>query len=131
LLVSPLHHAIAIDSFKVDQLFILLVPELVVWFEGVGAVKFPSELDFVQNYLSIKSHFVIVMNRPLRANPPPQNLVFFVLVWHHAMTLPSFKLDKLLILPIPFLTPFRHGLQKSSKIVWMICSKVTDADDWI
>jgi hypothetical protein len=52
-------------SFKLDQLFILLPPELVV----VGAVIFPSEPDFVQNSLSIKSNSVIDMNGSLPTNP--------------------------------------------------------------
>jgi hypothetical protein len=50
-------------SFKLDQLFILLVPELVV------AVSFPSEPDFVQTFLSIKSKVVVDMIIPLLANP--------------------------------------------------------------
>jgi hypothetical protein len=59
-------------SFKIDQLFILLVPELVVGFVcGVGAIIFPSESDFVQEFLSVRSHFVIVLNAPLHANPNP------------------------------------------------------------
>jgi hypothetical protein len=39
-------------SFQLDELFILLVPELVVWFEGGGAFIFPSKPDFVQEFLS-------------------------------------------------------------------------------
>jgi hypothetical protein len=54
-------------SFKIDQLFIVLVPELVV----IGAVSLPSKPDFVQNYLSIKSNCVILMTGPLLMNPPP------------------------------------------------------------
>jgi hypothetical protein len=46
-------------SFKLDQLFTLLMPEHVV-----GQVIFPSEPDFVQTSLSIKSKFVIVMTVP-------------------------------------------------------------------
>jgi hypothetical protein len=64
----------AIDSFIFEQLFILLVPKLAVWFEGVGTVgvvRFPSEPDFVQKCLPIKSNFVIPMKGPLRANPNP------------------------------------------------------------
>jgi hypothetical protein len=60
----------AIFLFKLDKLFILLVPELVVWFEPVG-FTFPSEPDFVQTFVSIKSNFVIVMILPLLANPVP------------------------------------------------------------
>jgi hypothetical protein len=37
-------------SFELDQLFTLLVPELVIWFEVVSRdLNFPSEPDFVQN----------------------------------------------------------------------------------
>jgi hypothetical protein len=61
----------AIRSFKLDQFFILMVPELVVWFEFVGSVSFPCEPDFVQNYLSIKSNSVVLMKCPLRGNPLP------------------------------------------------------------
>jgi hypothetical protein len=57
--------------FKLDKLFMLLVPELVVWFEPVGLSSFPSEPDFVQTFLSIKSNFVVVMILPLLANPVP------------------------------------------------------------
>jgi hypothetical protein len=56
----------------------LLVPELVIWFEGVGAVNFPSKPDFVQNSLLIESHFVIVMNDPLHASPLPKRCIFIV-----------------------------------------------------
>jgi hypothetical protein len=38
----------AILSFKLNKMFILLEPALVVWFEGVGAASFPNESDFVQ-----------------------------------------------------------------------------------
>jgi hypothetical protein len=97
---------IAIDSFKLDQLFIVLVPDLVVWFEGVVVVSCPSEPDFVQHVLSIKSKFVAVVMRSLFVNPPPKRLVFLIAMWHHTMAIGSFKLDKLLILPIPFLIMF-------------------------
>jgi hypothetical protein len=59
----------AIFPFKLDQLFILLVPEHVVWF--AGALSFPNEPDSVQTFLSIKSQVVIGMIGPLCANPPP------------------------------------------------------------
>jgi hypothetical protein len=59
----------AIHSFKLDQLFVLLVPELVVWFEVVVTVRIPSEPDLVQEFLSIKSNFVVFMKAPLSANP--------------------------------------------------------------
>jgi hypothetical protein len=56
----------AIDSFKLDQLFILLVPEHVV-----ALVIFPSEPNFVQPSLSINPKFAIVMIVPLPCNPLP------------------------------------------------------------
>jgi hypothetical protein len=61
----------AIDSFKFDQLFILLVPERAVWFEDARNVSFPDKPDFVQKSLSISSHSVVPMKGPLRANPNP------------------------------------------------------------
>jgi hypothetical protein len=60
----------ALLSFKLDQLFILLVPDLVV-LDVVGTFKFPVEVEFVQKFLSIKSKFVMVMKAPLYTNPPP------------------------------------------------------------
>jgi hypothetical protein len=36
-------------SFKLDQLFTMLVPELIV----AGAIIFPSESDFLQEFLSV------------------------------------------------------------------------------
>jgi hypothetical protein len=98
----------AILPFKLHNLFILLVPELVV----VGGVWFPIEPDLVQNYLSVLSHFVIVMIAPLHANPPPKSLILLVPSWHHTMTILSFKLDKLVKLTIPFLIKSRHGAPK-------------------
>jgi hypothetical protein len=62
----------AILSFKFEQLFIVLVPELVVWFEeGVGVVNFPDEANFVEKSLSIQPKFVVNVTLPLRANPLP------------------------------------------------------------
>jgi hypothetical protein len=55
-------------SFKFDQLFMLLVPEL---FVAVATVNYPDEVEFVQKFLSIKSKFVIVMKAPLHSSPPP------------------------------------------------------------
>jgi hypothetical protein len=52
-------------SFKLDQLFILLVPELDV------VVNFPNEVEFVQKSLSILSKVVLDMNGPLPSNPLP------------------------------------------------------------
>jgi hypothetical protein len=59
----------AFVSFKLDQLFILLMPELVV--VVVPAVIFPSEPDCIQNSLSILSKFVVIMIDPLCINPQP------------------------------------------------------------
>jgi hypothetical protein len=59
----------AILSFKLDKLHMLLVPELLL--SVLGTFKFPSEPDFVQKSLSIKSNFVILMFAPLIINPPP------------------------------------------------------------
>jgi hypothetical protein len=62
----------AIIFFKqLDQLFIVLVPALVVWFDVVVAVSCPSEPDFVQTFLSIKSKSAIVLEGSLLTNPPP------------------------------------------------------------
>jgi hypothetical protein len=58
----------ALLSFKLDQLFMLLVPELVV-IGVVGAFNSPHEPDFVQNSLSVWSKFVVLMIAPLLANP--------------------------------------------------------------
>jgi hypothetical protein len=82
----------AILSFKLDQLFTLLVPELVVSFEVEGAVSFPDEPDFVQNSLSIKSNFVMVMQAPLLTNPHPKRCVILVPLSHLTMAILSFKL---------------------------------------
>jgi hypothetical protein len=57
----------SILSSKLDKLFILLVPVLVV---GIfGAFNCPSEPDFVQTFLSIMSNSVIPMIVPLVHNP--------------------------------------------------------------
>jgi hypothetical protein len=66
------HHAIAILFVELDKLFMLLMPELVVWFELVGGVSFPSEPNLVQESLSIKSHFVIDKSAPLKTDPLPK-----------------------------------------------------------
>jgi peptidoglycan/LPS O-acetylase OafA/YrhL len=100
-------------SFELDQLFMLLVPELVILVQGVGAVIFPSEPDFVQNSLAIKSMFVVAMMFSLCANPAPKRRVFLPSFWHHAMAISSFKLDKLFMFHLPFLIMFRHGSQQA------------------
>jgi hypothetical protein len=60
-------------SFIFDQLFMLLVPELVIGITVAPelAVISPSEPNFVQNTLSIKSKFVCSMTSPLTTNPVP------------------------------------------------------------
>jgi hypothetical protein len=52
------HRAMSFLSFKLDEFFMLLVPELVVWCEVAG---FPSEPGFVQNSFSINSNFVVLV----------------------------------------------------------------------
>jgi hypothetical protein len=95
----------AIVSFKLDQLFMLLTPELVV-VVLVGAVTFPSETDFIQHSLLIRSNFAVGVSCPLVHNPLPYRLVFIAVTgastsWHHAMAIVSFKLDQLFILLVP------------------------------
>ncbi len=70
LLVLEWHPVMAMVLFKLYQPFILLLPELVVWFEA--HVIFPSESDFVQSSLSIKTKCVLLMPPPLRSNPKPK-----------------------------------------------------------
>jgi hypothetical protein len=104
----------AIFLFILEKLFALLMPELIVWIEVVGAVSFRSEYKFVQNSLSINCKFVILMIAPLLANPPSKKgLVLLITLWHHTMALLLFKLDKLFIFHIPLPIPFRHGSQKA------------------
>jgi hypothetical protein len=58
----------ALHSFKLDQLFMLLVPELVL--DGVcDPFNCPNKSDFVQNCLSAWSNFVVLMIAPLRGDP--------------------------------------------------------------
>jgi hypothetical protein len=71
LLVNLWHHAMAIFLFKLGHLLTLLVPELVVSFEVEGAVIFPSETDFVQEFDSVRSHCVLSVRLPLISNPLP------------------------------------------------------------
>jgi hypothetical protein len=89
------HLTMANLSFIFEQLFILLVPELVVWFEGGGVFISPSEPDFVQEFLSVWLHFVVLMEEgPLPMNSPTKKkLVLLVLVWHHTVAIDSFELD--------------------------------------
>jgi hypothetical protein len=102
ILVLGWYLAMALLSFKLDQLFKVLVPELVVWFAGVRDVTFPIEPDSVQNYLSIKSNFVTCLIGPLVLNTNPKSLVLFVPQRHCAMAILSFQLDKMFMLPISY-----------------------------
>jgi hypothetical protein len=97
-LVLLWHDAIALLSFELDQLFILLVPVLVV---GCDSRSFPDEPDLVKKSLSIKSKFVFAMKLPLGKNPNPKRRVFLVLSWHATIAIFSFELDKLFILLLP------------------------------
>jgi hypothetical protein len=66
----------AMFPFKVDQLFMLLVPEHVVCF--LGDLSFPSEPNFVQNSLLVWSNSVALVIAPLVSNPFPWRLVLVV-----------------------------------------------------
>jgi hypothetical protein len=79
----------------------LLVPDLVIWFEAVVGVKFPSKTDFVQKHLSIKPKFVCFTTDPLITDPPPKRLVLLVLEWHPTTSIHSFELDHLFMLMVP------------------------------
>jgi hypothetical protein len=109
LLVPLWHLTMAIDSFIFEQLFVLLVPELVVWFELVGAVIFPREPDLVQKHLSVWQHFVVSMTDPLCVNPQPKRLIFLVLAWYHTMAILSFIFNQLFILLVPELVVWFEG----------------------
>jgi hypothetical protein len=108
ILVAIWHHTMSSLSFKLDHLFIVLVPELVVWFEGVVGVRFPSEPDFVQNSLPILSNFVLFLISPLRTKPVAKSLVLLVPSWHHTMAILQFKLDELHFLSYFAMAPKRH-----------------------
>jgi hypothetical protein len=106
LLVALWHHTMAIFLFKLDQLFILLVPALVVCF--------PSKPDVVQTFNSINSKFVCFIIGPLSINPSTKKkVVLFAIVWHPTMAIVSFKFDKLLIFHAPFLIILIHGSLKA------------------
>jgi hypothetical protein len=86
------HHTMSILSFKLHQLFILMVPVIVVWFGGARGTSFPYEPDFVQKFLPIMSQFVDCMISPLIVYPLPQSLVLLVTPWHHTVVIVSFQL---------------------------------------
>jgi hypothetical protein len=100
LLALEWHDAMTVLLFELDQLLTLLVPQLVVWFEGVGTFL-PSKPDFVQQLLLFWSHFLFDVSCSLLANPPPQRRVFFAPFWHRAMAIHSFEFDQLLTLLFP------------------------------
>jgi hypothetical protein len=104
LLVPRWHDTVALLSLKLDQLYMLLVPEIVV---VSVEIRFPSKPDFVQKSLSVWSKFVIVMIAPLLCNPHPYRLVLLVALWHHAIAMFSFKLDQLFIPLVPLLDASR------------------------
>jgi hypothetical protein len=58
------------------------------------------------------------MSVPLHANPPPKKMLFLLLtLWHHAMAIGLFKVDKLFMFHLPFHVMFRHGSQsKKTKV---------------
>jgi hypothetical protein len=84
LLVLGWHHTMANLLFELNELFMLLVPELVAF---AVLVSFQSEPNFVQTFLSIKSKAVVDMNASLLADPLPLRCVRLALGWHHAMTI--------------------------------------------
>jgi hypothetical protein len=97
--------------FELDHLFASLVPELV-------AISFPSEVEFVQEFLPLLSHCVIVMIGPLPANPLPWRLVMLASLGdHHATAIVLFKLDQLFTLNVPLLIKFRHGSKREETMI--------------
>jgi hypothetical protein len=54
--------------FMFEQLFMLLLPELVVCFKVASDVNFPSKPDFVELILSILQHHIILINVSLKTN---------------------------------------------------------------
>jgi hypothetical protein len=70
-LVLWLHETMAILLFKLDQLFMLLVPQsLSLVFLALSTVQ-ANEPIFVQESLSVWWHFVIEVSCPLVADPLP------------------------------------------------------------
>jgi hypothetical protein len=63
-------HAMSSLSFKLHQLSMLLVPEL-VFVVVVGTLNCPNEPDFVQKFLSIKSNDVVPMMLSMLTDPLP------------------------------------------------------------
>jgi hypothetical protein len=67
----------------------------------VRTFSFPSEPNFFKNSLSIKMSSFVVIGTPLPANPRPKRCVLLVTVWHHAMAILQFELDKLFTSLVP------------------------------
>jgi hypothetical protein len=111
----------AILSFKLDKLFILLVPFLVFAGKvGGSLITFPDEPDLVQKILSTKSNCVVFMTCPLVINPRPKRRVFLVPFWNETIAILSFELDKLFILLIPlFISKVRHGSR--TELLFVLC----------
>jgi hypothetical protein len=63
------------------------VPDLVDMV--VVLVSFPSEVDFVQESLSILWNHIICTMSPLVHDTNPSRLVLLATPWHHAMTMVS------------------------------------------
>ena len=98
------------------------MPFLVIAGNAGGiAINFPSEPDFVQKLLSIKSQFVLPVIASLLINPTPKSLVFLVTEWHETVAILSFKIEQFFILQIPFLIPFLPGFRHGSQLVVFGC----------
>jgi hypothetical protein len=105
-------------SFKIDQLFTLLIPFL-VFLLGSG-FGFPNEPDFIQKFLSINSYFLIGMIASLLTNPITKRYVLLVPVWHFTMAILSFKIEQCFIPQIPFLIQFHPGFRHGSQLVVLL-----------
>jgi hypothetical protein len=76
---------------------------------GCNGSSFSCESDFVQKFLLIWSHFVVIC--PLIVDPNPCRLVLLTLAWHHAMDALSFEIDQLFMLLGPeLLVGFAHDV---------------------
>jgi hypothetical protein len=114
-LVGPVwYQTMAILSFELelDQLLVVLVP-FIFW--DVGDFKNPNELEFVQQVLSILSHFIRGVLESLPVHPIRKGLVSS---WHRTMAILLFKLSHFVMLHVPFLIQFqfRHEQQ-----IYFVC----------
>jgi hypothetical protein len=75
---------------------------------GCKRISFPDEVEVIEQFLSVWSHFVLGVTFPLAANPISKRLVLLVTPWHNTMAMVSFKLDKLFMLRFPLLVMFRQ-----------------------